>query len=191
MEIYPVTPERWGDLETLFGSRGACGGCWCTWWRLSRPEFEKNKGEWNRQALFELIKSGVEPGLLAYDGGEVIGWVSVGPRDDFPALERSRVLARVDDQPVWSVVCFFIDKKARKQGVSKALLEAAVDFARKKGAKIVEGYPIPQKEGGSPDVFAYTGLEPAFRACGFEAAVRRGKTGRGVWRRHLEKEVIS
>jgi GNAT superfamily N-acetyltransferase len=173
MEIYPLTTERWGDLETLFGARGACGGCWCTWWRQSRPDFEKNKGEGNRKVLFELVRRGAEP----------VGWVSVAPRDDFPALERSRVLARVDDQPVWSVVCFFIEKKARKQGVSKALLEAAVNYARKKGAKIIEGYPIPPKEGGSPDVFAYTGLEAAFESCGFEAAVRRGKTGRGVWRR--------
>ena len=156
------------------------------WWRLSRSEFEKNKGEPNRRALQEIVRSEEEPGLLAYDGGEPIGWVSVAPRESFPALERSRVLALVNDQPVWSVVCFFVAKGYRRKGVSLALLEAAVEFARKKGAEIIEGYPIPPRENESPEPFAYTGLESIFEQTGFEVAARRGKTERGVWRRHFK-----
>ena len=185
LNIESLTPDRWDDLETLFGPRGACGGCWCMWWRQSRSEFERNKGEANRRAFRQIVKSGEEPGLLAYQDGKPVGWVCVGPRERFPALERSRVLAPVDDQPVWSVVCFYIAKGARRRGMSKALLKAALDYARKNGARIVEGYPIPTKKGGTVDVFAYTGLESVFERAGFEAVVRRGKTGRGVWRYYI------
>lgn len=152
------------------------------WWRQSRSEFERNKGEANRRAFRQIVEDGEKPGLLAYQDGQPAGWVCVGPRERFPALERSRVLARVDDQPVWSVVCFFIARSARRRGVSKALLEAARDYAGKNGAKIVEGYPIPAKKGDTADIFAYTGLESIFEEAGFEVVVRRGKTGRGVWR---------
>jgi GNAT superfamily N-acetyltransferase len=183
--IEPLTHDRWNDLEKLFGPRGACGGCWCMWWRQLRSEFEKNKGELNRRAFREIVRSGEEPGLLAYEDGQPVGWVCVGPRERFSALERSKVLARVDDHPVWSVVCFFIAKKARRRGISGVLLTAAVDFARQKGAKIVEGYPVPVKGGKTPDPFAWTGLESIFEQAGFQVAIRRGKTGRGVWRRYI------
>ncbi|TKJ40090.1 GNAT family N-acetyltransferase [candidate division LCP-89 bacterium B3_LCP] len=155
------------------------------WWRQSRSEFERNKGEANRKAFFEIIRSGEEPGLIAYSDGEPVGWICVGPRGRFPALERSRVLARVDDEPVWSVVCFFIAKGHRRQGVSKALLEAAVKHSRTKGADTIEGYPLPRKKERTPDAFAWTGMEPIFEEAGFEVAIRRGKTGRGVWRLKL------
>ncbi len=184
-DIHPVSKDRWNDLEKLFGSRGACGGCWCMWWRLTRSEFENNKGDGNRRALRKLIQSGEEPGLLAYDGNDPVGWICIGPRERYSTLERSRVLAPVDDQPVWSVVCFFIARGYRRQGVSKVLLEAALEFARKKGAGIIEGYPWPKKDGKSPDPFVYTGLEPIFDETGFEVVARRGKTGRGIWRKYL------
>ncbi len=155
------------------------------WWRIPRSEFEKNKGDANRNAMKQLVESGEQPGLLIYDTEQPVGWICIGPRDGFPALERSRVLARVDDQPVWSVVCFFIAKGYRRKGVSKVLLEEAVKFAQESGVKIVEGYPLPKKDGASPDPFVFTGLEPIYEQLGFEAVIRRGKTGRGVWRKYL------
>lgn len=184
MTIHPLTPDRWGDLEKLFGHRGACSGCWCMFWRLPKSQFNRDRGEINHRSMKQIVSHG-PPGLLAYQNGEPVGWVCVGPRTDFSTLERSRVLKPIDDQPVWSVVCFFIIKKARNQGISTALLQAAVDFARQQGAKIVEGYPSPARYGRLPDAFVYTGVESAFRQAGFREAVRRG-TGRAIWRCYLE-----
>jgi GNAT superfamily N-acetyltransferase len=155
------------------------------WWRLARREFETNKGEGNRQALKRIVESGEEPGLLAYMDDLPVGWVSVAPRQTFTSLELSRVLSRVDDQPVWSIVCFFIRKGYRRQGLSNVLIQAAVDYAKQKGARIVEGYPVPKKDKDIADPFVWTGIESAFEKAGFKCVVRRGKSGRGIWRKTL------
>jgi GNAT superfamily N-acetyltransferase len=185
MKIEPLTPDRWPDLEKLFGPRGACSGCWCQYWRLPRKEFDQQKGAANRESLLKIVTSGPPPGLLAYLKDEPVGWVCVGPREDFPVLERSRVLKALDDQPVWSVVCFFIAKSARNTGVSKALMKAALNYAKTHGGRIIEGYPTPTRYGRLPDAFVYTGLESVFEAAGFTVAVRRGK-GRAIWRYQLK-----
>src|SRR3989304_10617500 len=101
LEIYPVTPERWADFVQLFGPRAAVGGCWCMWWRVARAEYDRQKGEGNKQAMRMIIESGEIPGLLAYQDGKPIGWCSVGPRQAFPVLDRSRILKPIDDRPVW------------------------------------------------------------------------------------------
>ncbi len=183
ISIHPLTPERWRDLESLFGPKGAFGGCWCMWWRQTRREYMANRGETNRRAFKGIVDAGQVPGLIAYVDGEPAGWCSVQPRDAFPALDRSRTLKRVDDEPVWSVVCFFVGKRHRRRGVTTALLEAAVDHAARAGARIVEGYPVDPAEGGMPDPWAYTGLVSAFRKAGFVEVARRGK--RPIMRRAL------
>ena len=101
LEFHPVTPERWQDLETLFGKNGAYSGCWCTWWRISRSEFGKQVGQGNREALKAIVDSGEVPGLLAYGSDQPLAWCSVAPREAFPSLERSRTLKSIDDEPVW------------------------------------------------------------------------------------------
>lgn len=176
LRFHPLTPNRWPDLERLFGNRGACGGCWCMWWRLSRSEFEKAKGEGNRRAFRRIVASGSRPGLLAYAAGEPIAWCAVGPRGSFPVLDRSRILAPVDDEPVWSVTCFFVARPYRRKRITVRLLEAAAEFARRRGAKILEGYPVEVRSGNMPDAFAWTGLVGAFRAAGFSEVARRSKT---------------
>lgn len=176
LHIDPVVPDRWEDLKTLFGPRGAMGGCWCMWWRLKRSEFDQQKGEGNQAALQAIVEGGKIPGLLAYQGEQPVGWVSLGPREDFPVLERSRVLKRVDDLPVWSVVCFFIAKSYRRQNLSFNLLQAAVDFARTQGAQIVEGYPEEPHPGQPPHPFVFTGLASTFRQAGFVEVLRRSET---------------
>jgi len=173
--FHSLTPERWPDLERLFGPRGACAGCWCMWWRLSRPEWNRGKGEGNRKAFRKLVRSGAEPGVLAYADGEPVGWCAIAPRKQYPRLNSSRILKPVDDQPVWSVTCFYIARGFRHQGLSTALLKAAVDFACARGAKIVEGYPHDAKK-ATADVFVYTGLASAFRKAGFKEVARRSKT---------------
>ena len=176
IEIRPVTPDRWTDLEELFGERGACGGCWCMWWRLKRSDFEKQKGLGNKQSLKDIVASGEIPGLLAYAEGKPVAWCSVGPRETYPALERSRILKRVDAKPVWSVVCFFVARTHRRKGLTVKLLRAAIEYAAGRGATIVEGYPVEPKKAKSPDVFVYTGLASAFRKAGFAEVIRRSET---------------
>jgi len=145
------------------------------WWRLTRAEYERQKGEGNKQAMQAIVASGEVPGLLAYEGEKPIAWCSVAPREAFPSLERSRILKRVDDQPVWSVVCFFIAKPYRGQGVSVQLLRAAIKYAGQHGARVVEGYPIEPKKESAPDIYAFTGMASAFRKAGFAEVLRRSE----------------
>ena len=177
LEFHPLTQERWVDLEKLFGQRGACGGCWCMSWRLARSDFMRQRGEMNRRALKKLVDSGKVPGILAYAGDQPIGRCAVAPRETFPKLERSKILGRIDNKPVWSVTCFFVAKAFRRKGMSARLLNAAVDYVKKQGGEIVEGYSVePKKDWTPPDPFVYTGLASAFRKAGFVEVARRSKT---------------
>jgi GNAT superfamily N-acetyltransferase len=144
------------------------------WWRGTRADYNKNQGAGNKRRMKRLIDSGVVPGLLAYSGGDPVGWCSVGPRESYDALGRSRVLKPVDDKPVWSIVCFFVAKPFRRKGLSVLLIKAAVKYARSRGAKIVEGYPVAPKT-GYPDAWAYPGFVSAFRNAGFSVAKRWSK----------------
>jgi len=181
----PVTAAEWDDLAALFGPRGACGGCWCMWWRLPRSEFAHRKGEGTRRALKRIVDRGPAPGILAYDGGRAVGWCCVGPREDFPLLERSRVLARVDDEPVWSIVCFFVARDHRRQGLTRRLVAAAVSYAAGRGARRIEAYPVDARS-GQPDAFVYTGLVAAFAANGFVEVARRSQR-RPIMRRRVRR----
>lgn len=174
--IQPLSHETWGDLEILFGEQGACGGCWCMWWRLENAAFERQKGTGNRQALKSLVDAGTVPGLLAYEDDRPVGWCSLAPRADFDRLARSRILAPVDEQPVWSVVCFFVARDSRNRGISTRLLLAAKDWARSQGGKVLEGYPVEPKKDRAPPLFVFTGLAAAFRRAGFEECARRSPT---------------
>jgi GNAT superfamily N-acetyltransferase len=175
-EFHPLTTERWPDFERLFGKRGATGGCWCMWWRLGGSEFDAGKGEGNRRAMKAIVDAGRIPGILAYHGGKAVGWCAVAPREDFPRLERSRILKPVDDKHVWSVVCFFVAKPYRRSGVALRLLKAATKYVKDSGGKIVEGYPVEPKKGSTADLFAYHGLAAMFRRAGFEEVARRSET---------------
>lgn len=190
VKIQPLTPARWADFEKLFGERGACGGCWCMFMRLPRAKFEQQKGLKNKKAMQKLVKAKDVPGLLAYAQGEPVGWCSISPREKFSALERSRILQPIDDQPVWSVTCFFVAKGFRRQGVTVELLKAAIAYVKKRGGKILEGYPVEPASAGSataataaagvkkmqPDTFMWTGLASAFRKAGFKEILRRSAT---------------
>lgn len=182
LAFHPATPERWADLEAVFGPRGACAGCWCMWWRLPRAQWERGRGEGNRAALRAIVDSGVAPGILAYVDGQPVGWCAVQPREAYPALGRSRILKPVDDAPVWSVTCFYVARPHRRRGLMRALLEAAVAHAAARGARIVEGYPVEPKRERMPDLYAYTGTAGVFRAAGFTEVARRSET-RPIMRR--------
>ncbi len=172
MQFYPLTPERWGDFEALFGPKGAYGGCWCMWWRTTRREFERNQGEGNRGAMKAIVDSGKIPGILLYSEGEAIGWCSVAPRQDFASLNRSRTLKPVDDKPVWSIVCFFVAKSYRRQRTTEKLIQAAVEYVKQRGGKVVEAYPTAPKSEKVPPVSSYMGFPAVFEKLGFTECAR-------------------
>ncbi|MBT8399031.1 MAG: GNAT family N-acetyltransferase [Rhodothermia bacterium] len=176
LRTVPVTGDLWKDLERLFGERGACGGCWCMVWRLSHKEYEAGKGAPNKRRLKGLVDSGAMPGILGYIGGQPIAWCAVAPREDYGFLSRSRVLAPVDDEPVWSISCLFVDKSYRRQGVSTGMICAAVDFAASRCAAIVEAYPVDKPHERSADAFVWTGVAAAYRKAGFHEVMRRSET---------------
>ena len=167
LDVRPVTPERWGDLVELFERRGPRGGhrnspaagCWCMYWRDRSLEHGTPK----KRALGALVRAGREPGLLAYDDGVPVGWVSVAPREEFGALLRSpQYRPREEQEGVWSIVCFVVDRYARHRGVARSLLAAAVEHAFARGATAIEAYPHVS------DTNDYMGNVELFRAQGFE-----------------------
>ena len=182
LKFVPLTQDCWKDFEKLFGDNGACGGCWCMSWRLKRSQYEKQKGLGNKKAIKKIVDSGTVPGILAYDSTNPIGWCAIEPRESYALLENSRVLKRIDNEEVWSVVCFFVDRRYRRKGVTEKLLEAAVNHAKKNKAKIVESYPVDSKN--TPPAFAWTGFANAFLKVGFKE-IHRGSPTRPIMRYYL------
>ena len=132
VDVRPLTKERWKDVVELFNRPGASipRGCWCMYYRKTGGHGGVGQGAANKRALKSLVDSGSAPGLIGYQAGRPVGWISLSPREDYPRLERSPVMKPVDEKPVWSIVCFFVDKEARGKGVSEALLKGAMDYAR-------------------------------------------------------------
>jgi GNAT superfamily N-acetyltransferase len=183
IEVVPATPERWADLEAVFGAKGACAGCWCMFWRLPSSVSRGNTGDQNREALRALVEAGQEPGLLAYVDGAPAGWCAVGPREAFARLETSRKLRRLDDAPAWAIPCFFVARPYRRQGLMRALIAGAVRYARAHGARLVEGYPLelesaPLRGQRLTGDGGFTGVASAFRAEGFQEAAQVSETQR-------------
>ncbi len=181
----PLSVDNWKDFKQLFGDRGASGGCWCMLWRKSPSEFKEQKGYGNRKSMQRLAQSKRAPGILAYEDNAPIGWCAIAPREEYSALSRSRVLKPIDDEPVWSVSCFFIDKAHRKRGLSVKLLKAAVDYAKIQGANIVEGYPVEPSKSNYPAVYAWVGLAKTFKKAKFKECIRRSPT-RPIMRRVIK-----
>ena len=180
-QVFPVTADRWPDLESLFGPKGAYAGCWCMNWRLKRSVYKELDGEGRKDELRNLTYNNRVPGVLAYADGAPVGWCSIGPRQEFAALETSRILKRIDDLPVWSIVCFYVAKTARRSGLMTALLRGAVDYARQQGARIVEGYPIdmqtPLLAGQKLTGYSgFMGIASVYRDTGFVEVDRASET---------------
>lgn len=172
----PLSKNNWGKFVQLFGDRGACGNCWCMWPRLTRMEFQEGKeNEGNKSAMKELVWAGKPAGILGFYEDLPIAWCAFAPREDFLKLEKSRVHKRIDDQPVWSIPCFFIDKNFRKLGVSVALLKGVIQYARTNKIRIIEAYPTIPTQEKLPDSFAWIGLYKSFEQAGFEIVDRTSK----------------
>jgi GNAT superfamily N-acetyltransferase len=178
LDIQPLTPARLPDLAELFGQGGDPKWCWCSWYRIRNADFSTGSTASHRAVMEAAVdegdRGGQAPGLVAYDADGIVGWVSVGPRGDYERLTHSRVLAPVDDTPVWSIVCFVVAKRARGQGVARALLDGAIAFARSHGAPALEAYPVEVAEGKRIDsANVYKGTLAMFERAGFAVVERR------------------
>ena len=170
IEVVPATPERWADVVTLLGGNDD-KGCWCQAPRGRAAGYGSSEPGSRREALRSQLDEDPPPGMLAYLDGEIAGWCGFGPRPNLPRLERSRTIPRIDDLPVWSILCFNVRVGYRRRGVAAALLDGVVDFARRSRAPGVEAYPI-DPEGGRVDVsFGYVGVTPMFEKAGFRRVV--------------------
>lgn len=185
----PLTATTWPDLEAIFNARGCsiARNCWCMYYRKSGAGSwpTRDRARLNRAGLKSLADGGEQVGLIGYRDGVPVGWVSFGPREDFLKLANSPVMKPVDDEPVWSVICFVVPSEYRKQGVARQLLDAAVAFCRKKKVKLVEAYPV-DKAGRSADTSLWFGAKSMYDAAGFEEVARR-KPERPVVRLHLAR----
>ena len=175
LKSQPLTPNCWSDFERLFASPGVQNGCWCMYWRMRRKDFHQKYGEPNRRAFKEIVDSGRIPGILLYRESRPVGWCSIAPRIEFESLERSVTLKRVDDRPVWSIVCFFIARDCRGDHLSTSLIEAAIDYAKKLGASIIEAYPLIPENTVEIEPERYTGLLSTYLKSGFVEVARRSK----------------
>ena len=164
----PLTKDNWGKFLQLFGNKGACGNCWCMYYRLKKQDYQEGKqDDGNKNAMKEIVWDNRPAGILGFYDGQPIAWCAFAPREDFQKLEKSRVHKRIDDQPVWSIPCFFIDKNFRRHGVSVELLKGVINYARKEGIKIIEAYPTTPTQEKLPDSFVWIGLYKSFERAGF------------------------
>ncbi|WP_297082989.1 GNAT family N-acetyltransferase [uncultured Demequina sp.] len=180
--IAPATQERWEDVRTILGPQSLdTPSCWCLSMRVSSgdPRVKGQPPRARAELLRDLCGEAIPPGVLAYDGDRVIGWCSVSPRSSYHRLVRSRVIPHVDDQPVWSVVCFVVRAGHRRQGVAGELLDGAVEFARSHGATIVEGYPADTGGDRIDVASAYVGTLSLFERHGFAIASETTSKGGG------------
>jgi GNAT superfamily N-acetyltransferase len=178
ISVRPATPDRWDDVADLFTRPGPRGGtpqtdgCWCQFWRVRGKAYWEGHGAAHRAELEREIRSGSEPGLVAYLNGTAVGWCRVGPRESYDRLEHARKLARVDEAAAWAAVCFYVDPGAKRGGVAAALLDAARERASAHRAEAIEGYPVAP---GHMNIDAYTGYLPMFLAAGFQPVRDAGR----------------
>ncbi|MEP6596199.1 MAG: GNAT family N-acetyltransferase [Ginsengibacter sp.] len=185
----PLTKQNWSKFVQLFGNKGACGNCWCMYFRLKKSDYEKGKADdRNKTAMKNIVWGNKPTGLLGIYEGQAIAWCAFAPREDFMKLENSRVHKRIDNESVWSIPCFFIDKKFRRQGVTVELLKGASNYAKEKGIKIIEAYPTIPTQEKLPDSFAWIGLYKSFERAGFQIVNKTSKN-RPMVRYYTDKHI--
>jgi GNAT superfamily N-acetyltransferase len=178
LTTHPLTPDRWPDLEAIFNARGCsvARGCWCMYYRRSGSRGPLPSGvthaQANRDELKALVDAGTITGLIGYADGRPVGWISLGPREDYAKLRRSPVMKAVDDQPVWAIVCFVVPSPHREQGVARALLDSAIAYAKQRGVALLEAYPVDRPDRSSDDSMWF-GAKAMYDAAGFDEVARR------------------
>jgi len=184
IRIRPLTPDLWPALEDLFGPNGACGGCWCMFWRIGSAYRMQGSAK-NKRDFRRIVKRGPPPGLLAFDGELAVGWCHLTPREGLHRLDRSKALVRIDDVPVWSLSCFYIRRGHRRKGVMSALIAGAIKFAKRAKAPALEAYPVDTAVAKKGQAGLYTGIASTFKRHGFKTVALR-QPYRPVMRHNLK-----
>jgi GNAT superfamily N-acetyltransferase len=188
--VLPLTPERWPDIERLFGNKGACAGCWCQYWRQRGPDWKARLPASNRLAFKDQVEQGPPPGLIGYADGQAVAWCQIGPRERYARIMAAPSKQAIDTRPTWLLTCFFVARAQRGRGWMKRLVEAALAFAQAEGAECVEAWPVAGgKAVAAP--FAYVGHAPTLELFGFRAIDVGGGTGRTFRRHRLEFRAIA
>lgn len=184
-----LTPALWPALEQLFGDKGACGGCWCMFWRIEKGErYADVRGAPARRRFRRLVLDGEAHGVLAFAGGEAVGWCAFQRRVELSRLDRAPSLRVADAERVWSLPCFFIKPGWRGRGIASRLLAEAEKALRAQGAELLEAYPVRRPEHGKlANTDAYTGVTTLFEAAGFECAEARPR-GKQRYRKILSRK---
>jgi len=173
LDIRPLTADTWPDLAALFEEGGDPKWCWCQFYRVRGLDWSNSSADGNRERLATLTRDGPPPGLVGYQDRRAVGWVSVAPRPAYDRLTHAKLLAPVDDKPVWSIVCFVVSRSARGRGVARALLDGAIAWAKREGATILEAYPSDVQGRKVPAANLYHGSLSMFEDAGFEVVARR------------------
>ena len=181
MDIVPASGATWPALADLFAAGGDPRWCWCQFWRKPGSNWTNTTADDNREALRRLADADPAPGLVALEDGVAVGWVGLGPREDFGRLIRSRTLPMLDGEAIWSINCFVVARKSRGRGIAEALLRAATEYATAHGARIVEGYPVDTEGGRITSASVYTGTRSMFEGAGYEVvAPSTSKASKGT-----------
>jgi GNAT superfamily N-acetyltransferase len=177
LSFEPLSTQNWDKFVQLFGSRGACSNCWCMSFRRNKEDFMEGKqNDGNKNMMKKLVWENKPTGILGFYQGQAIAWCAFAPREVYVKIENSRVHKRIDDKPVWSIPCFFIDKSYRRKGVSVAMLKAIINYAKQKNISVIEAYPTIPTQDKLPDAFAWIGLYKSFKKAGFEIADHTSKS---------------
>jgi GNAT superfamily N-acetyltransferase len=188
IEVHPASGDRFDDLSSILApKRPDAPACWCLTYRLTSSEFNSLRGQERPDRLRRLCEQDIAPGVIAYVDGEPAGWCAMGPREEMGRLRRSRTIQRLDDLPVWSIVCFVVKVGYRKQGLSLHLLQGAIDYAASLDVGMLEAYPIETDGQRVGSTFAFVGTTNLFASAGFtsvqETTARSGGKPRWIMRR--------
>jgi len=182
IEVVPAVPDRWPDIEKLFAKTP----CWCQYWRVSASDYGRTSKSQlaerlveRRKRLSRWLEKSSPPGVMAYIGNQAVGWCGFGPRHEMERLVRSRTIPAVDDQPVWSLVCFLVLPGYRGQGVARALLRGAIECARSYGAPALEAYPVDTAGNRINTSSAYMGSISMLEKEGFQRVLETSARSAG------------
>jgi GNAT superfamily N-acetyltransferase len=188
--VQPAGLARFDDVATMLGPKNPSSSvCWCLSHRLDARTNQSLVGPARREYVKQLCARDVAPGVLAYDGDEVVGWAAVAPRAELP-FARSRKIPHVDDLPVWSAWCIKVRPGHRGRGVAQPLLEGAVEYARAMGAPAVEGYPVDNRGEKVDLTMAYVGTRALFERAGFEKAADTDAVSGGFPRVLMRRSLV-
>lgn len=183
LRIESLSTKNWAAFEQLFGKKGACGGCWCMYFRMKSADWKASNADTNYKNMQTLVRNNQTTGLLVFDGEQAVGWCAISPRKEYVKLATARMLQPIDDQEVWSIPCFFIHKDYRGKGISRFLINGAIQWAKENDIHILEAYPT-RTDKRQPDTFMYYGVANVFERCGFKI-VREDSPSRPMMRYYL------